>query len=539
LLKPSLSRAGLARLRALLAIAMAACGSSGTTEPPRADFRGGTAYEIFVRSFADSDGDGIGDLKGLTAHLDYLNDGHPGSATSLGVDAVWLMPTFPSPSYHGYDVTDYEGINPQYGTLADFDAFVAAAHQRGIQVLLDMVLNHSSSAHAWFIDSSAGPTAAKRDYYDWSATDLHWSRPWDQSDPWIPDGGAFYYGLFCGCMPDLNLANPAVEQALTDAMKFWLARGVDGFRLDAVLYYYESPAGNLVDQPENHAFLRRLRANLTAVAPTMVMVAEAWSSVEVQAGYYGAGDEVQLAFSFGLADALKSSATAGDASAVINMLARSETAFAGKDRNFEAPFLSNHDQVRVMRALAGDAAAARVAAAAMMAMPGTPFIYYGEELGMLGGAGNSDQNKRTFFRWDGAGPGFGFTTGNPWYPGTEAAGVDVASQQADPQSLWNHYRSLIALRRAQAALQSGDATRPVVAGGGTGVLALVRSSPTGGRILFVANFAATATGPFTVDVSGSPATLLGEGLNGSPSASSGKIAFPDLGARGFAFVSLT
>lgn len=524
--------------RALLALAIAACGSSGTTETPRADFRGGTVYEVFVRSFADSDGDGIGDLRGLIAHLDYLNDGKSGG-TSLGVDAVWLMPVFPSPSYHGYDVVDYEAINPQYGTIADFDAFVSAAHQRGIRVLLDMVLNHSSSQHPAFVESSSGPTSAKRDYYNWRATDPVWSRPWDQSDPWYLRAGEYYYGLFCDCMPDWNLGNPTVEQDLTDAMKFWLNRGVDGFRLDAVRYFFESPSGMLADQPETHAFLRRLSANLQAAAPKMVMVAEAWAPVEVQASYYGQGDEVQLAFSFDLADALKGAALSGDASAVINNLGRAEAAFAGKDRNYEAPFLSNHDQVRVMRSLGGDAAAARVAAAALFAMPGTPFVYYGEEIGMLGGAGSSDQNKRTFFRWNATAPGYGFTTASPWYPGAEAAGVDVASEQADSHSLWNHYRSLIALRRAQAALQGGDATRPTVTSGGIGVLAILRTLPTGGRILFVANFAATATGAFTVGVDGSPDTLLGEGLTGSPSASSGKIAFPDLSAHGFAFVSLT
>src|SRR6266568_827134 len=148
------------------ALALVACGSTPATPPTRADFRGNTVYEVFVRSFADSDGDGIGDLRGLTAHVDYL--------ATLGVDAVWLMPIFPSPSYHGYDVSDYRAINPQYGTLADFDAFVAAAHAKGISVLLDFVLNHASSQHPWFVDSSSGPTAAKRDYFDWRATDPPW-----------------------------------------------------------------------------------------------------------------------------------------------------------------------------------------------------------------------------------------------------------------------------------------------------------------------------------------------------------------------------
>jgi glycosidase len=249
-----------------------------------------------VRSFADSDGDGIGDLRGLTARLDYLNDGDPNTSSDLGVQAVWLMPIFPSPSYHGYDVSDYRGINPQYGTLADFDAFVTAAHARGIAVLLDFVINHSSSNHPWFVDSASGPSSGKRDWYSWSATDPGWNKPFDASSSWYERSGGWYYGAFCGCMPDLNLANAAVETEITDAMKFWLARGVDGFRLDAVRYLYEAGRGLQSDQPANHAFLKRLRASLAAAATDMVLVAEAWASVDVQATYRGAGDEVQLAF---------------------------------------------------------------------------------------------------------------------------------------------------------------------------------------------------------------------------------------------------
>jgi len=519
-------------VRALLAVALGlgACGSSTPSDAPiRDDFRGGTVYEVFVRSFADSDGDGVGDLRGLTAHLDYLE--------KLGVDAVWLMPIFPSPSYHGYDVTDYQAVNPAYGTLDDFDALVAAAHRRGIGVVLDMVLNHSSSQHPWFVDASAGAGAARRDYYVWRDTDPGWTRPWDTSDPWHAGGGAYYYGLFCGCMPDLNLGDPAVEQALTDAMAFWLARGVDGFRLDAVRYLFESGPGAQQDQPATHAFLRRLRAALQADAPQMVLVAEAWAPLEVQASYWGQGDEVQLAFSFDLADALKSAAQSGDAAAVINVQARTEAAIV--DRGFEAPFLSNHDQERVMRALGDDAAAMRVAAATLLALPGTPFIYYGEELGMMGGVGSADENKRTPFRWTASPPGYGFTEGGaPWIARPEPAGVDVASEEGDAGSLLQLYRRLIRLRRGSAALVQGDATRPATAGGGGGLLALLRTTPTGGRVLFVANFATVPTGAFTVDVDGSPATLLQEGLRKSPGRSEGKLSFEDLAARGFAFVTL-
>lgn len=513
----------------------AACGDSGSRaqrpEMPR------TAYEIFVRSFADSNGDGIGDLAGLTARLDYLNDGNESTTSDLGVDAVWLMPIYASPSYHGYDVTDYRAVNPQYGTLADFDAFVAAAHQRGIRVLLDFVVNHSSDRHPWFIDASGGPSSPRRDHYVWKDTDPGWRRN-NGSSPFYQRGGAYYYAFFCDCMPDLNLANEAVVTELEGSMKFWLARGVDGFRLDAVRYLYESSTGVLLDQPENHEYLRRLRAALAADYPDTILVAEAWGPLEVQATYTGDDNEAHLAFSFDLAQAIVRTAQSGGAAQVNGVLGRAQAAFAGQDRAVEAPFLTNHDQVRVMRELLGDAAAARVAAATLFAMPGTPFVYYGEELGMRGGPGSADENKRTPFRWTASAPGFGFTDGVPWFASPENDGVDVATQRADPGSLWQLYRSLIAQRRARPALIRGDVTRPTVDGGGAGVLALVRTAPDGDRVLFIANFATTSTGPFTISVSGEPRAVLAEGLGGAPAISAGTLSVPDLAARGFAYLSL-
>ncbi|HSB21208.1 MAG TPA: alpha-amylase family glycosyl hydrolase [Anaeromyxobacteraceae bacterium] len=532
----------MAAVRSLLAALAAAAGCvqtpAGVSAAP-SWWRDRVAYEIFVRSFADSDGDGVGDLRGLTARLDYLNDGDPATTADLGVDAVWLMPVFPSPSYHGYDVADYRGVNPQYGTLADLDAFVQGAHRRGIKVILDMVLNHSSSVHPWFQDSQQGPAAARRAWYSWrdALPTTGWRRPWDGTLAWYALNGSYYYGLFSPSMPDLNLGNPAVEHELVDSMKFWLARGVDGFRLDAVRHYFESADGVVVDQPESHAFLRRIRTALEDDHPGVLLVAEAWAPLEIATTYRGSGDEAQLGFAFDLADALVGAAGSGDAAAVVNVLARTEAALPGEARAFDAPFLSNHDQVRVMRALGGDAAAARVAAAALLALPGTPFLYYGEEIGMQGGAASDDRNKRTPFRWTAAAPGYGFTTGSAWFSATEATGVDLASQQADPASLWNAYRRLVALRHAQPALADGDAVRPAVTGGGPGAFALLRAGA-GQRVLFVANFAAAPTGAFSVDASGTPHTLESEGLAGPPVPGGGKLAFPGLDARAWAFLQL-
>ncbi len=528
---PQRSRSGLARL--VVAGLLLACGSASKPEPA-GWWRGAVVYEAFVRSFADSDGDGIGDLKGLAAHLDDLNDGDPATTTDLGVDAVWLMPIFPSPSYHGYDVTDYRAVNPQYGTLDDFDAFVTAAHQRGIKVILDMVLNHSSSQHPWFVDSASGPAAAKRDWYVWSATDPGWFRPFGSGSDWYALNGSYYYGVFSPFMPDLNLGNPAVEAELTDSMKFWLARGVDGFRLDAVRYYFASGPQAQQDQPETHAFLRRLRQAL----PAALLVDEAWAPATIVASYWGKGDEAQLAFSFDLAAALVSAGSTGVAAGLTNAFAAAQTSLAGKDPGFQAPFLTNHDQVRACRAMGGDPGAVRVAAAALLSLPGTPFLYYGEEIGMQGGAAADDRDKRTPFHWTGVAPGYGFTAGaSTWWPTPEAAGVDVATQRADPVSLWNLYRRLLALRHQRAPLSRGDAALPAVSGGGSGVFALRRSSG-GARVLFVANFAAVATGPFTVAEPGNPVVLDSEGLAGAPTPAGGAVQLPGLAGRSFVVLSL-
>jgi glycosidase len=530
----------------LLAGSLTRCASSSSSTPTSAPAPSGwwqdrVVYEVFVRSLADSGGDGTGDLAGLTAHLDDLNDGNALSTTALGIDAIWLMPISPSPSYHGYDVTDYEGVNPSYGTLSDLDAFVAAAHARGIKVLLDFVLNHSSSQHPWFLDSMSGTGSPKRSWYLWSPTDLGWQVPWSGASGWHYSGttAQWYWGIFSPGMPDLNYGTPAVEAQLEASMRFWLARGVDGFRLDAVRYLVEdAPTRSVQDTAATHALLQRIRGALQADYPDVLLVGEAWAPLETVATYWGGGHELQLAFSFDLADAIRASAGGGDASYVLNVLARTETAYA--DRSFEAPFLSNHDQVRTMRQLAGDAAAARVAAATLLAMPGTPFVYYGEELGMQGGATSDDRDKRTPMRWNGTSPGFGFTTGTPWYTSAtpEASGVDVATQRADPGSLWNLYRRLIAVRHARTGLRHGAAVRPVVEGGGTGVLALLRDDPSD-RVLFVANYATTtATGPFLVDVAGATTVIESEGLAGAPSPSGGKTLVPGLAPRGFAYVGL-
>ncbi|MCI0672773.1 MAG: DUF3459 domain-containing protein [Myxococcaceae bacterium] len=499
-------------------------------------------YEVFVRSFHDSDGDGNGDLAGLTAKLDVLNDGNPATTTDLGVDALWLMPIHPSPSYHGYDVTDYRGVNPEYGTLADFDALTAAAHARGMKVILDLVLNHTSSQHPWFVSARQDSTSPWRDHYVWRPTKpTGYVNPTGGGDVWHAGAGGYYYGVFFSGMPDLNWKNPAVEAELLDVMKFWLARGVDGFRVDAARYLVENEA-NLADQPETHELVQRLRHALHQEYPQALLVAEAWTSSTNVGTYYGEGNEYQLAFSFEIADAILKSVNDGTRASIHQANYVASTVVP--DRGFEAPFLRNHDHVRVMRQLGSSPEKARLAAALLFAQPGTPFLYYGEELGMVGGPNQRDEDKRTPMLWSPEFPSYGFSSALSWYrvkfgdTAPEASGTDVSSQQADPGSLWNHYRALIALRHAHPALSSGASTRPTITGGGDGVFAMLRELEGGERVLFVANLSAQAVGAFTVATSGTPTVLMHEGLEIPPTSKDGALSFAGLGARSFSFLRL-
>jgi alpha-amylase len=500
-------------------------------------WRDAVFYEIFIRSFADSDGDGVGDFEGLTARLDHLNDGDPNTDADLGITGIWLMPIHPSPSYHGYDVTDYQAVNPAYGTMEDFERLLAEAHKRGIKVIIDFVLNHSARAHPWFEDAAAGPKAAHRSFYTFrDAPDPRWKRPWDGASVWHETGkGDYFYGLFWSGMPDLNLANPAVEQAMGDAMAFWLDKGVDGFRVDAVRHLFESPDGVLVDQAETHAFMKRLRTRLAPAHPDALFVAEAWTDSETVAKYRGeGGEEFQLAFSFDAASALVAAARDGLKVSVGQYDATAARVYG--DRGFEAPFLTNHDMPRVMRLLQGDLPAAKLAAATLMALPGTPFIYYGEELGMQGGGEPRDEDKRTPMRWVPE-PGHGFTTGRPWHDAAEAPGVSVA-EQLGQDSLRSTYRAAIRARRAHPALTRGDVHLPALEGGGRGGLAILRTHQ-GQRALFVANLhREAAPGPLKVAVAGQPRVLWAQGLVGAPKSEGGQVVLEGLGAQAFAFLAL-
>jgi len=447
-----------------------------------------------VRSFADSDGDGVGDLAGLTARLDYLNDGDPATDADLGVDALWLMPVFESPSYHGYDVVDYERIDREYGTLEQFERLLAEAHRRGLRVIVDFVLNHTSAEHPWFVDSASGASSPRRDWYVWRADDPGWTQPWGGSNPtWHERGGAYYYGVFWGGMPDLNFASPAVREEMKRLAKLWLDRGVDGFRLDATRHLFaDGPGAAQNDRPETHAFLRELAEFVRREKPEAILVGENWTDTATIAAYYGVGgDGLPMSFNFPLAAALIDALRAGDAGPVERVLAAMAELYpAGA---LDAPFLTNHDQARLATQLGGDGARLRLAAAMLLTLPGAPFLYYGEEVGLADGPQRGDPAKRTPMPWDASGAGFSRAT--PWTGA--AAGADranVAAQRGDAGSLLSHYRWWIRLRDAAPALARGDLELLDAEAQPAELAAWLRTAPGARRLLVVHNLAARPAG---------------------------------------------
>ncbi|HEY6208996.1 MAG TPA: alpha-amylase family glycosyl hydrolase [Gemmatimonadales bacterium] len=425
----------------------AAPSAAAQTPAPRWT-RGAVCYEVFVRSFYDSDGDGIGDLNGLIAKLDYINDGNPASKRDLGASCIWLMPIAQSPSYHGYDVSDYYRVEPAYGSNDDFKHLVAEAHQRGIKVLVDMVLNHTSSEHPYFQAALHDTTSPYRAWYRFAPSPLgkgpHGGDDWHRS----PVRDEYYYGVFWSGMPDLNFETPAVREEAKKIATFWLRdMGVDGFRLDAVPYLVEE-GSCLTGCPGTHAFLHEYAGHIRSVKPDAYTVGEAWGNIDQMMPYYP--DQLTSYFAFELADSLLSVVRTGSAAGLLPGFLRLQDTLPAYRWS---PFLSNHDQTRVMTALGGDLSRARIAATLLLTLPGLPFIYYGEEIGMTGD--KPDPRIRTPMQWSPQ-TGVGFTSGTPWEaPQPDSMTTNVALEDADPGSLLNLYRRLIQLRRENEALATG------------------------------------------------------------------------------------
>ena len=397
-------------------------------------------YEIFVRSFRDSDGDGIGDFNGIIEKLDYLEE--------LGVRGIWLMPINPSPSYHGYDVTDYYAVNPDYGTMDDFKRLLEEAHQRDIRIIIDFVMNHTSSKHPWF-QQALTPGSPYHDWYVWSETDPGTLGPWGAKAWYRASNGQYYYAIFWDQMPDLNYENPAVREEFNKITSFWLEEvGIDGFRLDAVRYVVEGD--QLADSKANHAYLEEWGQYYRSINPQAFSVGEAWTDNGNVKKYTDTNRELDSAFNFDLSQAMFK-LNEGNTTSLRFVLQTTIRDFPDQDN---ANFITNHDMPRVMNQLGTDKEQrAKLAAGILLTAPGIPFIYYGEEIGMSGT--KPDELIRTPMQWDDA-SGAGFTNGKPWQPvNLDFTTVNVANQAGMSNSLLEHYRTLIQLRNEHSALRVG------------------------------------------------------------------------------------
>jgi alpha-glucosidase len=442
----------------------------------------GIIYQIYPRSFQDGNGDGVGDLPGITRRLDYLRE--------LGVDAIWLSPIFPSPmADFGYDVAEYCDVDPLFGTLADFDELLAAAHARGLKVMLDWVPNHTSDEHPWFRASRSSRDDPKRDWYLWrdpgpdGGPPTNWLSVFGGSGWELDEAtGQYYYHAFLKEQPDLNWRNPAVQEAMFETLRFWLNRGGDGFRVDVMWHmikddrYRDNPPNSepdpanpysavvpvyTTDRPEVHEIVRKMRRVFDGY-DERVMVGEIYLPVEHLVGYYGAdGLGCHLPFNFQLVTA------PWDARGIATYVENYESLLpTGAWPNW---VLGNHDRPRIATRVG--LAQARVAAILLLTLRGTPTMYYGDEIGMrnvpippgreqdpLMGRipGRGRDPERTPMRWD-AGPNAGFTTAEPWLPiGDDVATVNVAAERDDPGSMLSLYRRLVALRRAEPAFEIGS-----------------------------------------------------------------------------------
>jgi alpha-glucosidase len=445
----------------------------------------GIVYQIYPRSFQDTNGDGIGDLTGICERLDYL--------VSLGVHAIWISPIYPSPmADFGYDVADYCGIDPIFGTIEDFDRLVAQAHAKGLKLILDFVPNHTSDRHPWFEESRASRDNPKRDWYIWRDAKPDGTPPnnWISNFggpawTWDEATGQFYYHAFLKEQPDLNWRNPAVRDAMHDVLRFWLCRGVDGFRVDVIWHLMKDPEFrdnpvnigyqvgrpeiesllqvHSTDQPEVHDVISGMRRLIDAFEDR-VLIGEIYLPIERLVTYYGSDlSGAHLPFNFQL---IQTAWNAHEIAALVH-----EYELALPEGGWPNWVLGNHDQPRIAGRVG--TAQARVAAMLLLTLRGTPTMYYGDEIGLARvdippervrdpweinepGLGLGRDPERTPMQWD-ASPNAGFTTGEPWLPlDPRHRTCNVESLSKEPSSILSLYRRLIALRRERRALSIGS-----------------------------------------------------------------------------------
>lgn len=451
------------KLLILLLIALTAC--TGTTKIQRksidelaALLNGSNAdvfasevssvYNIFPISYADSNGDGYGDLRGIIDHLDVLNDGDPATTTDLGIDAIWLNPIHPSKSYHKYDVMDYYAIDPQFGTLEDFKALVAACKQRGIKLILDMVFNHTAFDNPWFQKA----IAKNKEYYDYYRIEAKLTNAqYPDKTGWYFTNSLAYYASFWDKMPELNAESEAVRTELKSVLKFWMDLGVAGFRYDAAPRVYdknEFPVGTGTMQL-NQQFWMEMKEYVKSLDPNIFLLAEVWLPANQAAAFTVGFDSM---FNFDLATGIVKTVKDGYQTNFITTYLNGRKNFANRNENFiDSTFITNHDQDRIMNVLSGDARKAKLAANILFTLPGIPFIYYGEELGMLGS--KPDEQIREPYRWTD-------TKESPnalweaWKQNLKT--IPYALQTDDLNSMFSVYRNLVHLRQTSQVLRFGE-----------------------------------------------------------------------------------
>jgi maltose alpha-D-glucosyltransferase/alpha-amylase len=478
----------------------------GTQIPPQRTFEGqalalsqdplwykdATIYQVHVRTFYDSNGDGVGDFRGLAQKLDYLQ--------KLGVNAIWLMPFFPSPLRDdGYDISDYRAVHPSYGTLEDFKLFLDAAHQRSLRIIIEMVMNHTSDQHAWFQESRSSRENPRRNWYVWSDTDTKYRGAriifldtelsnW----AWDPVSKEYYWHRFFSHQPDLNYDNPAVRDEMWSIMKFWLAMGVDGFRLDAVPYLVEREGTNCENLPETHNIIKDLRARIDREFPGVMLLAEANQWPADLRPYFGDGDEFHMAFHFPLMPRMFMGLKLEDRKPITEILQQTP---AIPDACQWCLFLRNHDELtlemvtdverdymydeyardksmrlnlgirrRLASLLDNDRRRIELMNSMLMSLPGTPIIYYGDEIGMGDNVNLGDRNGvRTPMQWDGGWNG-GFSSADPerlylpllLNPVYGFQVVNVASQERFDHSLLSWMKSIIRVRKSTPVFGRGS-----------------------------------------------------------------------------------
>jgi alpha-amylase len=405
-------------------------------------------YEIFIRSFCDSNNDGKGDLNGITSKLDYLHD--------LGVEGIWITPFCKSPSYHKYDVLDYKSVDAECGTMGDLEQLIFEAHKRDIKVLFDFVVNHTSSQHRWFQEAKKGKDNPYRNYYSWltpaqikakgvaereKTADSTETQPWHWSSRGEEEK---YYGMFWSGMPDLNMDNPNVRSEIYEIGRFWLEKGIDGFRMDAAKHIYPE-----WDAVKCHAFWMEFRQKMESVKPDVYIVGEVWTSAEKVAPFFkGLKANFNFDLCFAIQDIVKNGKDAVD---IVSKLIQNYAIFAKENPDFvDATMLSNHDQNRIGSVAGGNLDKLKMAANLLFTLPGNPYIYYGEELGMKGT--KPDENIREAFLWDKRSDDRHRTNWRKPTFNTDSRTMPLKQQMEDENSLYHHYKKLIALRKSTQAL---------------------------------------------------------------------------------------